>query len=205
MPRWEIVTGWILRIAILGTAGVYVALGDWAPAIFCIIALGLAVTPTIVARTASFTWPFEVELVLLWLLVAHLTLGRLLGLYARIAYFDKALHFTDSALIGFVAFLAVYLAHYVRHERPHPWIDRIAIVIATLGLGALWEIVEFIEDHFGMHAQGSPTLGPLADTMWDLIADGIGGIIAGAIGPWFMHHSRRSRRRVQQFAERVEA
>ena len=149
-------------------------------------------------------WPFEIELVLLWLVLVHLTFGNLLGLYTRIAWFDKVLHLTDSALLGFIAFLAVYVAHYLRHERAHPWLDRVAIVLATLGLGALWEIVEFIEDHFGMHAQGSPTLSPLADTMWDLIADGVGGVIAGALGPWFMHHSRRSRERVAQFARRVD-
>jgi hypothetical protein len=206
VPRWELVTGWILRVAILATAGIYIALGQLAAGLFCVLALALAMTPTIVARTATFTWPFEVELVLLWLLAAHLTLGRMLGLYNRVGWFDKVLHLGDSALIGFVAFLAVYVAHYMRHERPHPWVDRIAIVIATLGLGALWEIIEFAEDQLlGMHTQGSPQMSPLVDTMWDLILDGIGGVIAGVLGPWFMHHSKRSRRRVQEFARRVEA
>lgn len=205
MPRWELVTSWILRLAMLATAIVYVVIGDWAVAVFCVIALALTVTPSIVARTAKFTWPIEVELVLLWLLTAHLMLGRMFGLYTSIEWFDKALHFSDSALLGFMAFFAVYVSHYLRHERPHPWIDGIAILLATLGLGAFWEIVEFCEDQLlGMHAQGSPTLAPLPDTMWDLIADGVGGIIAGVLGPVFMHHSRRSRERVAEFVRRVE-
>ncbi len=204
MPRWELVTGWLLRVGILATAVAHAALGDWAAAAICVLALALAVTPTIIARTTSFAWPFEVELVLLWLAVAHLTLGRMLGLYTRIAWFDKGLHLGDSTLIGFVAFLAVYVAHYIRHERPHPWIDGVAILLATLGLGAFWEIIEFIEDQFGAHTQGSPNLSPITDTMLDLIADGVGGIIAAIVGPLFMHHSRRSRARVAQFAERVD-
>ncbi|HSN24806.1 MAG TPA: hypothetical protein VLT45_00935 [Kofleriaceae bacterium] len=107
MPRWELVTGWVLRVGILATAIAHAALGDWAAAAICVLALALAVTPTIIARTTSFAWPFEVELV---------------GLY----------------------------------------------------------------------------------TMLDLIADGIGGIIAAIVGPLFMHRSRRSRARVAQFAERVD-
>jgi hypothetical protein len=93
----------------------------------------------------------------------------------------------------------------MRREKPHPRLDGIAILLFTLGLGAFWEIIEFIEDHyFGMHTQGSPTMLPLPDTMWDLISDGAGGVIAAVLGPIFMHHSRRSRKRVADFAARVE-
>lgn len=205
MPRWELITGWVLRAGMLATAVIHAVLGDWAGAAICLIALGVAVTPTIVARTTSLAFPFEVELVVLWLAAAHLSLGRLLDLYERVPWFDKVLHFSDSLLIGFVAFLTVYVAHYIRNEKPHRWIDGIAILLATLGLGAFWEIIEFLEDQYlGAHAQGSPTMSPIADTMWDLIADGTGGVIAAIIGPRFMHHSRRSRERVKQFAAAVK-
>jgi len=205
MPRWELITGWILRAGMLATAVIHAVIGDWAGAVICLIALAVAVTPTILARTTSFAFPFEVELVVLWLAAAHLSLGRLLDLYERVPIFDKVLHFSDSLLIGFVAFLTVYIAHYIRNEKPHPWIDGIAILLATLGLGAFWEIIEFAEDQLlGAHTQGSPDMSPIVDTMWDLIVDGAGGVIAAVIGPWFMHHSRRSRERVRQFAKHVD-
>ena len=205
MPRWELVTTWCLRVALLATAVIYIVRQDWAIGIFCVVALAIAVTPTVAARSASFAWPVEVEILLLWLATAHITLGELFNLYSDVGWFDKALHFSDSLLIGFTAFLAVYVAHYMRHEKAHPWLDGAAILLVTLGLGAFWEIIEFIEDHyFGMHTQGSPMMAPLPDTMWDLISDGAGGVIAAILGPVFMHHSRRSRRRVADFAKRAE-
>jgi len=197
---------WSLRAAVLVTAAVFVANGDWIFGAFCVISVLLAVTPTLVARNAKIAWPFEIELVLLWFLLTHLTLGHLLHLYTRITWFDKALHFGNSGLIGFVAFLAVYLAHFLRHDRAHPWLDGITILLVTLGLGALWEIGELgVDQLFGRLTQGSPTLPPLVDTMWDLILDGLGGVIASIVGPLYMHHSKRSRLRVAQFAAHVDA
>jgi hypothetical protein len=206
VPTWETAVIWSLRVAVLVTAAIFMTNSQWIFGVFCVIAVFIAMIPTAIARNAKFAWPFEIELVLLWFLLTHLTLGYLLGLYTRVTWFDKTLHFGNSGLIGFVAFFAVYLAHYLRHDRPHPWLDGIAILFATLGFGALWEIAEFSSDYlFGTHAQGSPTLPPLVDTMWDLILDGLGGVLAAILGPLYMHHSKRSRRRVAQFAAQVEA
>ncbi len=94
----------------------------------------------------------------------------------------------------------------MRHDRNHPILDGIAIFLITLGLGALWEIAEFAGDQLlGMHAQGSPEMGPLTDTMWDLIMDGLGGVLAAVLGPIYMKHSRKSRARVAVIAARVRA
>src|SRR5689334_9224878 len=113
MPRWETVAIWILRVALLVTAAMFMAEGHWLNGVFCIIAVALAVTPALIVCNAKFTWPFELELVLLWFSLADLTLGHLLDMYTRIAWYDKALHFGDSILVGYVAFFAVYLAQYL--------------------------------------------------------------------------------------------
>jgi hypothetical protein len=44
---------------------------------------------------------------------------------------------------------------------------------------------------------------PLADTMWDLILDGSGGVIAAVLGTLYIHRSRRSRARCAQFAAQL--
>lgn len=201
IPRWELIGAWALRVVLLATAIAFVAEGQWAFGAACIAAIAAAVTPTVVARTTHFTWPIELELTLLWFATAHVTLGYLLHLYERVDLFDKALHFSDSALLGFIAFLAVYLAHLLRQDRSHRWLDGIAIFLVTLGFGALWEIFEFASDQLiGTHTQGAPGMAPLSDTMWDLIVDGCGGAIAAVVGPIYMHHSRRSRRRVAELS-----
>jgi hypothetical protein len=201
MKRWEIVMIWSLRAAILVTGAVFITRGQWIMGGFCAIAVVVAIIPTLAVRTPNLTWPVEVEVALLWLLMSHLVLGNLFDLYDRIVWFDKVLHLGNSVVIGFVAFMAVYAAHVLRQGRRHPVLDGVAILIATLGLGALWEIGEFAADQlFGGHAQGSPTMPPLVDTMWDLILDGTGGVIAAVLGTLYIHCSRRSRLRCEQFS-----
>lgn len=205
-PRWELVTAWSLRVALVLTAIAFFVKGELAFGIFCTVAVAVVVTPQLVSREAKLMWPVELEIILLFLVTAHTSVGYLFGLYDEVSFFDKGLHFIDSALIGFVAFLIVYVAHFIRHDRSHPWIDGIAIFFITLGLGALWEIAEFASDQlFGAHTQGSPNMSPLADTMWDLIVDGGGGVLAAVIGPLYMHASKRSRERVKEYARRLEA
>jgi len=206
MTRWEIMVIWWLRVAVLVTGAVFIVRGEWIMGAFCAIAVVIAIVPTLVVRTPSLTWPVEVEVALLWLLMSHLMLGILFDLYNRIVWFDKVLHLGDSVVIGFVAFMAVYAAHVLRHGRRHPVLDGVAILIATLGLGALWEIGEFAADQlFGRHTQGSPTMSPLVDTMWDLILDGSGGVIAAILGVLYIHRSRRSRKRAAQFAAHLDS
>ena len=199
MPRWELVTTWCLRVALLATAIVYIVRQDWAIGIFCVVALAIAVTPTVAARSASFAWPVEVEILLLWLATAHITLGELFNLYNDVGWFDKALHLSDSLLIGFTAFLAVYVAHYMRHEKAHPWLDGVAILLVTLGISAAWEVAEYaVDEIFGRATQGAPGMTPLDDTMIDLIFDGIGGAVAAVLGPLYIRYSSRSRRRIDE-------
>lgn len=206
MARWEITAIWCLRGAVLVAGAIFIGCGQWIMGAFCAIAVLVAIVPTLVVRTPNLTWPFEIELALLWLLMCHLLLGTLFDLYDRMVWFDKVLHLGDSIVIGFVAFMAVYAAHVVRHGRRHPVLDGVAILITTLGLGALWEIGEFAADQlFGRHTQGSPVMSPLVDTMWDLILDGFGGVIAAILGALYIHRSRRSRQRVAQFAAHLDA
>jgi hypothetical protein len=206
MARWELIVIWCLRAAVLATGVIFAWEGQWVMAAFCVIAMLVAIAPTVVVRTSNLTWPLEIEVALLWLLLTDLTLGYVLDLYTRVMWFDKALHLSSSSVVGFVAFMAVYAAHVVRQARPHPVLDGFAILIATLGFGALWEIGEFSVDRLlGFHSQGSPTMSPLIDTMWDLILDGCGGVIAAILGALYIHRSQRSRQRVARFAAHLDS
>jgi len=43
-------------------------------------------------------------------------------------------------------------------------------------------------------AQGSPTMAPLDDTMWDLILNALGGLGGGAAGVLYLRRSTRAAR-----------
>lgn len=203
--RWEIRLAWLLRALILLTAILHLVQGAWLYALLCLAAITLVVIPAWMARTSAANLPIEIELILLWWLVSDMTLGRLGALYDSSAWFDKALHLGNSVLVGMLGFLAVYILHFTGKFSARKLVTGILIVLLTLGVGAFWEILEYLADlFFAMGAQGSPLLSPLDDTMWDLILDGVGGVIGGVLGPIYMRYSKRSRGRMRTFAELVD-
>lgn len=204
--RWEIRLAWLLRALILLTAVLHLVQGALLYALLCLAAIALVVIPAWLARSSAANLPFEIELVLLWWLVSDMTLGRLGALYDTSIWFDKALHLGNSVLVGMLGFLAVYVLHFSGKFSAGKLVTGIIVVLLTLGLGAVWEILEYLADvFFAKGAQGSLLLAPLDDTMWDLILDGVGGVIGGVLGPIYMRHSKRSRNRMCAFAELVEA
>ncbi len=189
----------LLRAAILLTAVAVMLRGDVLYGLFCLVALGLALVPAALARSHHARAPVELELALLLLMVTDMTLGNLLGLYLRLPWFDKVLHLGTSILIGLIAFLAVYVLHVTGRIRFRRWLDGAAILLLTLGIGALWEIAEYAVDGLlGRSAQSAPGMSAIDDTMIDLIVDAIGGAVAAVLGPLYMKHSARSRERVRE-------
>ena len=193
------------RIAILITAIAEILDGDVLYGTFCLVAFAITLIPAILTRRLDADLPLELELVLLWLMVADMTLGNWLGLY-QLRWYDKVLHVSSSALVTWIGFLAIYVLHLTHRARFRPWLDGVAILFVTLGVGALWEIAEYgVDQVFGRRTQGAPDLSALDDTMFDLMLDGLGGLIGAILGPLYLRYSRRSRDLVEAFATFVHA
>ena len=204
-PPWEVRVAWGLRALILATALWHVIHGAFLFSLLCTAAIGLMLVPAFLARSNHASIPFEVELVFLWWLVTDMSLGRALRLYDTSLWFDKALHLGNSILLGMVGFLIVYVLHFTGRLSASRTVCGIFIVIVTLGVGAVWEIAEYLSDlKFGLGAQGSPLQTPLDDTMSDLILNGLGGGLGAVLGPLYMF-SVRNRRRSAAFASQWAA
>jgi hypothetical protein len=192
------------RVAILVTAAAELVYGSLVYGAFCLIALVLTLIPALRARNVDAGIPIELELGVLWLMIADMTLGNSFGMY-ELNWFDKVLHLSSSALIGMVGFLAIYVLHLTHRTRFHPWLDGVAILLVTLGLGAVWEIGEYgVDQLLGRATQGAPNMNAIDDTMVDLMLDGAGGLIGAIVGPWYIRRSRESRRRVAAFGRMIE-
>lgn len=204
-PRhWEIRIAWVLRLLIVGTAVVHVVQGKYLYALLCLAVIATLVAPPLIARTSRANVPVELELAALWGAVGDMTLGRLAGLYSGTVWFDKLLHFGNSLLIGLLAFLIVYALRFTGRLRTSAVTNAIVILLVALGVGALWEIAEYVVDlAFAEGAQGSPAMEPLDDTMWDLILDGAGGALGGFLGSLYMRWSKRTACRIDAFAQLV--
>ena len=202
-PRWERVLAWAMRIALVAMATFDAASGDLLLAGYCVLALVILLVPSLLARKAAVNVPVELEIALVVLLATDMILGNWFGLYHRLVYWDKVLHLGNSVLLGFLGFLMLFVLRTTGRLRVSVPAAIGITVWLTLGLGAAWEIGEFATDQvFGARTQGSPTMPPLADTMWDLILDALGGLVGGGVGVAYLHRSSRARRVSQWFHSR---
>lgn len=201
---WEIRLAWLLRLLIVATATVHVLQGKYLYALLCASVIAVLVAPPILARTSRANIPVELELAALWGAVSDMTLGRLAGLYVGTAWYDKLIHFGNSLLIGLLAFLIVYALQYTGRLRASTFVYSLIILLLALGIGAVWEIAEYVADlAFQEGAQGSPTMGGLDDTMWDLILDGAGGLLGAFLGSFYLRWSKRTARQIEAFGRLV--
>jgi len=102
-------------------------------------------------------------------------LGQFGGLYDRWHWWDAFLHFVSALTFGFTGFILMYV-YYVHNKLKIPL--RLILIFAfffCLGIGGMWEIVEYALDNtLGTNMQVSS----LDDTMSDLIINALGGLVA---------------------------
>ena len=110
-------------------------------------------------------------------------LGQFGGLYDRWHWYDAFLHFISALAFGLAGFLLLFV-YYVHNKLKLP--KGIILFFAfffCLGVGSLWEIIEYAIDHaVGTNMQ----VNSLDDTMIDLILDGLGAAVAVAMCSIYM-------------------
>jgi len=126
-------------------------------------------------------------------LFASQVLGSIRGWYG-LGWWDTFVHFISGGILAFTA-IALYerLVHRNAGNDISPWfVFLFAFGFAALG-GVLWETYEFSCDQFfGTTMQG----GGNTDTMTDLIADVIGGLVI-AIYSWIRTYRKLKSQKVK--------
>jgi hypothetical protein len=142
-----------------------------------IVAIGGIVCGAIPLLLALFTkLRFNLPIVISYLifLFGSQYLGSISGWYG-LGWWDTFMHFISGGILGFTA-IALFerLIHRDAGNGISPWfVFLFTLSFAAFG-GVLWEIYEFSCDQFlGMTLQG----GGNTDTMTDLIADVVGGLV----------------------------
>ncbi|KHK93713.1 membrane protein [Novosphingobium malaysiense] len=159
--------------------------------LMAIIALSLLIPH----KQGSALIPVEILIFLTLFVFATLFLGEVRDFYRRIWWWDLALHGCSGLLLGLLGFLVLYLLNEseVVNLYMRPAFLALFAFFFAFGIGGLWEIVEFTIDHaFGTQMQ-KPMLGDpsgLTDTMWDLIIDAAGAIVASGGGWLYIRKAR---------------
>ena len=123
-----------------------------------------------------FAYPFYAILVIVVVQVLFLWTG----MYTLLPDIDNVMHFSGGFAMGL---LAIALHHDMtdKHDiKNHPlWYHFLFVIGFTMLIGVAWEFHEYIVDNtFAVWYDWPKSQLDLADTMLDLVMDGLGGTVA---------------------------
>lgn len=170
-----------LKLILIAGAALEILQGNWLAALATFGVVLIASLPVALGARFDVRIPPEFELLAVVFVYASLFLGEVHGFYARYWWWDILLHAGSGLVLGIFGFLLVY----VMNEKDDlklsmkPAFVALFTFMFALGMGSIWEILEFsIDQTFGTTMQKSG----LVDTMSDLIVDGIGAAIIAILG-----------------------
>jgi len=176
---------WFMKLLMVLLLPVELYKGDYLFSILLVFSVILSLMPSLVERSYRVTLPFELDLLITLSIFLNTFMGEGMNFYQKVRLYDKALHIYGSAVVGLLAFVVVYTLNYTRKVRLSlPFIGFFTITFA-IAMGAVWEIMEFAVDSLF----GKTTQNGLADTMWDLVNDFVGGVITAAVGMLYVKYS----------------
>ncbi len=182
---------WILKVSMLLLIPYAIYYGKYIEAGSITVSIVVSLLPSILARSYQITLPWEIDLLITVALYLHVGLGSTFEFYEKYRFYDKFLHFVNTAIICILAFILVFSLHFTGRVNLNYFYMSFFIFIFALAMGSLWEIGEFFFDKiFGTKTQDS-----LEDTMWDLILDGFGGIFIGMLGYFYAKYSKPQHKR----------
>jgi hypothetical protein len=177
----------ITNLLLLGL-GVYATYIHRYDMLFCIfLMLLVSLAPHFLKGTYNIHIPVVFIYSTIVFIFLSVLLGQFGGLYDRWHWWDSFLHFIAALTFGFSGFILIYV-YYVHNKLKIP--QNLMLILAfffCLGIGALWEILEYgIDIILGTRMQADS----LDDTMIDLVVDAFGGLAAIVMCSLYLSRSR---------------
>ena len=167
----------------------------WLVLFVAVLALLLTLLPKILERNFRIYLPIEFQFILSMFIFASLYLGEFRDYYFKFWWWDLMLHTFSGFALGFIGFLFLYTLASKDMLKAKPGVIVLFAFCFSLAMGALWEITEFtIDSTLGTNMQ-KPMLGDesgLTDTMFDLIVDAIGALVAAILGYLYLKRDKGS-------------
>lgn len=172
------IASYVLRIILIVFLIASIWKRDWIWVVGCSFTILLSFTPSILKRDFGITLPFVLDLLISIVLFLHVG-GVILNFYGMFPGYDTITHFVASVLIGFLAFIIIYiLDEYWDGLHMDVYGMAFLVVIFAMAMGVVWELFEWGTDLLlGTHEQWG-----LQDTMKDLLVDTVAGIVIAIVG-----------------------
>lgn len=170
---------------------------NWMSLYNSFLTLFLTFIPNILKKHYHIKLPHFLQFFIIIFIYASIFLGEVNQFYNKIWWWDSILHFSSGIALGFIGFLITYILYKTNKIKTDPVFLAIFSLMFAISLGVFWEIYEFSSDHFfGTDMQKSKNLNVndgvcntrlgLVDTMFDLILDTAGALIASVAGYLFI-------------------
>lgn len=164
----------------------------------CVI---LLLAPSFFTRSRITDIPLEIEFFLFVIVFFQFVIGEAQGFYGKLPYYDDVMHFFFPFLISVIGFTIAYALFKSGKLKVSTASMIVFVIIVTLGIGAFWEIIEYMSDQHlltrlkGWHRfQGTNPENALSDTMNDMVADLLGGIVGALVASRYILEARYNKR-----------
>lgn len=159
------------------------------------LSLVLSFLPLFIQKAYRVRLPGEIQIIIVLFIYAALFLGMAREWYARLWWWDSLMHGFSGVALGFAGFLILYVLYKTGKMQASFFLIVLFSFCFAVAMGAVWEIFEFgVDEFFGedmqrarysieaVEAHPEGTRIAIYDTMWDMILNTIGALIASVAG-----------------------
>lgn len=187
----------VLLLIMLGEVIAAVVAGQLMTAILVTGIICITMGPIVLRDRMPVLIPAEFQILVILFVFASLFLGEVRDFYARVWWWDIALHTSSGLLLGMTGFLLIYVLNENERADLHmkPFFIAFFAFMFAVSMGAIWEVFEFAMDEIFDTQMQKPMLDDpsgLTDTMWDIIVDAAGALIICTFAWVYMRRQRRS-------------
>lgn len=169
---------YLIWLTLVLAAGLGIFRGEWSTVFISIATLGVSLYAVWLSQKISFRIPSALLTASIIFVYATLFLGEVHNFYERFWWWDAVLHAGSAIGFGLIGAIILILLFKQEKVKASPIIISLFTFAFAMAIGGVWEIFEFIMDQiFGMSMQKSG----LVDTMYDLIVDSVGALLAAVI------------------------
>ena len=192
------ILSWIFRSFLLLAGAGYLYVGDTVMFIVFLLMFIVTLVPIMLEQMYDVKIHWTFGLALSTIIAIHMF--GIMGAYVWLPMYDSFAHSFSSATLAFVGFAIIFSLNYSGRIKVSLASMGLFTFLWTLGIGALWEIVEFIWDNLVVYLWGSiiPVTyefgfmqNSLFDTMTDLSLDGAAGVIIPILCVFIIRHATK--------------
>jgi hypothetical protein len=170
---------WAVRFIFIIVLIIGVWRENWENVALISFALILTYLAVFIERRWKIDIPIEFEIGIVILILGSIFFGEVQGFYILFPWWDLFLHGFTGAMVGLLGFIILLVMYEKKKVEASPIVIALFSFSLAAAIGSVWEIFEFAMDQiFGLNMQKSG----LMDTMWDIIVNNVGALIASGIG-----------------------